>query len=317
MRAALYARVSTDAQQARGTIGSQLELLRERVTAEGDELVAEFRDDGHSGARLDRPGLDALRDAAEAGLIEAVWCVSPDRLARIYTYQVIVLDELARHGVSVRFTDAPPLPDDLTPGCSPRSRAPSPSMSGRRSLSVTGGGSCSAPALGRCSPGAPPTATGGCPAARPARRGLRSSSPKPRWSGRSSTTTWRAGTRSARSCSGWLPARSPHPPAAARSGAPPRSAGCSATRPTSAGSTSTGSRQCPTRGRENGPGRCPARGKSGSPSPCRRSWPGKPSRPPAGSAGTTATGVPAGPSRASGCCAAWSNAEPAAWHQLP
>jgi site-specific DNA recombinase len=112
MRAALYARVSTDAQQARGTIGSQLEALRGRVTAEGDELVAEFCDDGHSGARLDRPGLDALRDAAEAGLIEAVWCLSPDRLARIYAYQVIVLDELARHSVAVRFTDAPPLADD-------------------------------------------------------------------------------------------------------------------------------------------------------------------------------------------------------------
>ena len=75
-------------------------------------MVAEFCDDGHSGARLDRPGLDALRDAAEAGLIERVWCLSPDRLARVYAYQVIVLDELARHGVSVRFTDAPPLDDD-------------------------------------------------------------------------------------------------------------------------------------------------------------------------------------------------------------
>jgi site-specific DNA recombinase len=112
MRAALYARVSTDSQQARGTIGSQLEVLRERVGAEGDEVVAEFCDDGHSGARLDRPGLDALRDAAEAGLIERVWCLSPDRLARVYAYQVIVLDELGRHGVSVHFTDAPPLDDD-------------------------------------------------------------------------------------------------------------------------------------------------------------------------------------------------------------
>src|SRR4051812_12692520 len=112
MRAALYARVSTGSQQARGTIGSQLEVLRERVGAEGDEVVAEFCDDGHSGARLDRPGLDALRDAAEAGLIERVWCLSPDRLARVYAYQVIVLDELARHGVGVRFTDAPPLDDD-------------------------------------------------------------------------------------------------------------------------------------------------------------------------------------------------------------
>ena len=112
MRVALYARVSTESQQARGTIGSQLAVLRERVGAEGDEVVAEFCDDGHSGARLDRPGLDALRDAAEAGLIERVWCLSPDRLARVYAYQVIVLDELARHGVRVRFTDAPPLDDD-------------------------------------------------------------------------------------------------------------------------------------------------------------------------------------------------------------
>lgn len=112
MRAAIYARVSTEGQQQRGTIGSQLELLRAHVAEIGDELVAEFCDDGTSGARLDRPGLDALRDAAEVGLIDTVWCLSPDRLARIYAYQVIVLDELARHGVTVKFTDAPPLDDD-------------------------------------------------------------------------------------------------------------------------------------------------------------------------------------------------------------
>jgi site-specific DNA recombinase len=112
MRAAIYARVSTDSQQQRGTIGSQLQVLRQRIVEENDELIGEFCDDGHSGARLDRPGLDALRDAAEAGLIDVVWCLSPDRLARVYAYQVIVLDELARHGVTVRFSDAPPLADD-------------------------------------------------------------------------------------------------------------------------------------------------------------------------------------------------------------
>src|SRR6266571_8329459 len=112
MRVALYARVSTDVQEARGSIGSQIQTLREWAVQEAHDLVAEFVDDGHSGARLDRPGLDALRDAAEAGLLDAVWCLSPDRLARVYAYQVIVLDELARHGVSVRFTDAPPLDDD-------------------------------------------------------------------------------------------------------------------------------------------------------------------------------------------------------------
>ena len=67
MRVAVYARVSTEAQEARGTIGSQIAALRERADAECHELVAEFVDDGHSGARLDRPDLDALRDPAEAG----------------------------------------------------------------------------------------------------------------------------------------------------------------------------------------------------------------------------------------------------------
>ncbi len=113
MKVALYARVSTERQAERGTIGSQLDVLRAHVTDAGDELVGEYVDDGHSGARLDRPALDAMRDAAEGGLFEQVWCLSPDRLARAYAYQVLVLDELARFGVTVRFTDSPALaPDD-------------------------------------------------------------------------------------------------------------------------------------------------------------------------------------------------------------
>jgi site-specific DNA recombinase len=112
MKVAVYARVSTERQAERGTIGSQLDVLRAHVAAAGHELVAEYLDDGQSGARLDRPGLDALRDAAEAGLFEAVFCLSPDRLARAYAYQVLVLDELARLRVAVRFTDAPNLADD-------------------------------------------------------------------------------------------------------------------------------------------------------------------------------------------------------------
>jgi len=112
VKVALYARVSSDSQEARGTIGSQLEVLRARIQAEGQSLVAEFCDDGYSGARLDRPGLDALRDQAEAGAFEIVWCLSPDRLARAYAYQVLVLDELTQFGVRVVFADAPALDDD-------------------------------------------------------------------------------------------------------------------------------------------------------------------------------------------------------------
>ena len=63
MKVALYARVSTERQAERGTIGSQLDVLRAHVTDAGDELVGEYVDDGHSGARLDRPALDAMRYA--------------------------------------------------------------------------------------------------------------------------------------------------------------------------------------------------------------------------------------------------------------
>ena len=112
MKAAIYARVSTERQAERGTIGSQVEALRAHLAGAGDEPAGEYCDDGCSGARLDRPGLDALRDAAEAGLFEVIWCLSPDRLARSYAYQVLVLDELARFGVRVAFTDAPGLDQD-------------------------------------------------------------------------------------------------------------------------------------------------------------------------------------------------------------
>ena len=111
MRAAIYARVSSEAQAERGTIASQLEALEQRAAREGDELVGRFVDDGYSGARFNRPGLDALRDQAEAGVFERVWCLTPDRLARNFAYQMLVVDEFARLGVELRFVDAPPLDD--------------------------------------------------------------------------------------------------------------------------------------------------------------------------------------------------------------
>jgi site-specific DNA recombinase len=114
VKVGIYARVSTDAQEARGTIGSQLDTLRARVAAEGDELVGEFIDDGYSGARLDRPGLDALRDAAEAGIIDIVWCLSPDRLARS-AYQILILEELARFDVLVESQPGVPQPGESLP----------------------------------------------------------------------------------------------------------------------------------------------------------------------------------------------------------
>ena len=86
MRAALYARVSTERQERQQTIDSQLATLRGWVGAEGHQLAEEhvFRDEGYSGARLDRPGLDALRDAVRDGAVGLVAVLSPDRSARRY-----------------------------------------------------------------------------------------------------------------------------------------------------------------------------------------------------------------------------------------
>jgi len=60
-RAALYARVSSDAQQKEGTIESQLFALKKQIAAAGDVLVKEFIDDGYTGTLLDRPALNQLR----------------------------------------------------------------------------------------------------------------------------------------------------------------------------------------------------------------------------------------------------------------
>jgi len=112
VRVGLYARVSTERQHERGTVGSQLEALRAAADADGHDVIEEFVDDGYSGARLDRPALDRLRDAAEAGVLDGVLCLCVDRLARAYAYQVLILEELERFGVTVRFLEGPAPSDD-------------------------------------------------------------------------------------------------------------------------------------------------------------------------------------------------------------
>jgi site-specific DNA recombinase len=103
MTVGIYARVSSDSQEARGTISSQLEALRQKMSELGHQVVHEYVDDGYAGARLGRPGLDALRDAAKAGLFTQLWCVTPDRLARSRADEIVITDQLARRGVEVRY----------------------------------------------------------------------------------------------------------------------------------------------------------------------------------------------------------------------
>ena len=105
IQAALYARVSTELQTETNTIDSQLAALKERVALDGLAICEElqFIDLGYSGATLVRPGLERLRDLVAAGGVDRLYVHSPDRLARKYAYQVLLIDELYRCGVEVIF----------------------------------------------------------------------------------------------------------------------------------------------------------------------------------------------------------------------
>src|SRR5260370_36214553 len=109
MRAAVYARVSTTRQVQAQTIEQQLDRLRAEVAGRGWQLDDQhvYRDDGYSGASLGRPGLDRLRDHAALADLDVVLVTAPDRLARNYVHQVLLIDELASHGCRVEFLDRP------------------------------------------------------------------------------------------------------------------------------------------------------------------------------------------------------------------
>jgi len=102
---ALYARVSSEQQSKRGTIDSQIAALKERIQADGAQIVEDmcFVDAGVSGATLVRPQLERLRDAAALGAIDRLYILSPDRLARKYAYQALLMEELGSYGVQVVF----------------------------------------------------------------------------------------------------------------------------------------------------------------------------------------------------------------------
>ena len=102
---AIYARVSSDRQKEEHTIDSQVLALINYARNEGYTVPEEwiFQDEGYSGAILVRPGLERLRDLASEGQIETVLAYSPDRLSRKYAYQVLLIEEFARHGVDVDF----------------------------------------------------------------------------------------------------------------------------------------------------------------------------------------------------------------------
>jgi site-specific DNA recombinase len=130
---AIYARVSSKRFVEDQTIGSQLAALHAHATASLPEVPEEwiFCDGGHSGATLVRPALEALRDLAAQGCLDVVLVYSPDRLARKFACQALVIEELARCGTRWSSSRARAGPAPKTScwcssrACSPSTRKPS------------------------------------------------------------------------------------------------------------------------------------------------------------------------------------------------
>jgi site-specific DNA recombinase len=98
-RAILYARVSTDEQARSGySLAQQIEALREYAAREGYEVLEEVQDPGQSGASLERPGMDRVRDLVAAGGVSVVLAQDRDRFAREPAYHYLLKREFAEHG---------------------------------------------------------------------------------------------------------------------------------------------------------------------------------------------------------------------------
>ena len=102
---ALDARVSSEQQAEAGTIDSQIVAVQERIVQDGYQVSKDliFVDEGYSGASLIRPGLERLRDEVARNSIDRLYVLAPDRLARKYAYQVLLIEKFRRAGVEVVF----------------------------------------------------------------------------------------------------------------------------------------------------------------------------------------------------------------------
>src|SRR5215208_4175962 len=102
-RAILYARVSTDEQARSGySLAQQIEALREYAAREGYEIFEEVQDAGQSGASLERPGMDRVRDLVAAGGVFMVLAQDRDHFAREPAYHYLLRKEFEEHGTKIR-----------------------------------------------------------------------------------------------------------------------------------------------------------------------------------------------------------------------
>ena len=104
-RTGIYARVSSSLQEKDETVKSQLAAVFEYAKEHDIEVAQEdvFTDEGYSGSTLMRPALDAFRDRVSEGMINRVLIYDPDRLARSYVHQALLIEELQERDCVVDF----------------------------------------------------------------------------------------------------------------------------------------------------------------------------------------------------------------------
>ena len=104
---AFYGRVSTSLQEEQKTIETQLMAMNDfadKKFGKGNyTVVKEYLDEGWSGDNIVRPSLDQLRVDAKKKIWDAVIIYDPDRLARRYSLQELVMDEIKDVGIEVIF----------------------------------------------------------------------------------------------------------------------------------------------------------------------------------------------------------------------
>jgi site-specific DNA recombinase len=102
-KALLYARVSTDEQARSGySLAHEIEALRAHAAHGGYEVLEEVEDAGFSGASLERPGLDRVRDLVAGGDVSVVLAQDRDRFAREPAYLFLLREEFALKGCVLR-----------------------------------------------------------------------------------------------------------------------------------------------------------------------------------------------------------------------
>ena len=101
LRAALYARVSTELQKDEQTVQNQLSEIKPKIESDGNTLLESciYVDEGWSGAILERPSLDLMRADALEKKFDILYVYDKGRLARIFFHQEIVIDELRQLGI--------------------------------------------------------------------------------------------------------------------------------------------------------------------------------------------------------------------------